>query len=429
LAGHHNALLSSMGVLLKVLQESFILVIQELRSNILRSMLSLLGVTIGIFCIIAVLSAVDSLKRNLESGLDRLGSNVLYVQKWAWGPGDNEEYPWWEYIKRPSPSYREYRILATRLESADAVAIETFRNSRLIKYERHTVRNVDVAAVTNEFDRIYNLVFAAGRWFYSSEAQGGQPVVVIGATVAEELFPGKTSPVGKQIWVLGNKVRVIGVLEKEGESLVDFSYDEVVLLPFEYLRRFSDTDGPFADNLLLVQAAEGVDNKTVIEEITPLLRSVRRLKPMENDDFSINEVTVATNALKQSFGILNIIGFIIGGFALLVGGFGIANIMFVSVRERTPMIGIKKSLGAKNHFILIEFLLEAVLLCLIGCALGLLMVWGLLSILEKTMNFEFVLSTGNILFGTIVSTFLGLVFGIIPAWMASRMDPVEAMRK
>jgi putative ABC transport system permease protein len=418
-----------MGVLLKVLRESFVLVIQELRSNILRSMLSLLGVTIGIFCIIAVLSAVDSLKRNLESGLDRLGSNVLYVQKWAWGNDDGGEYPWWEYIKRPSPDFREFRILSTDLEQADAVAIQTFRNSRLIKYERHSVRNVNVSAVTNDYDKIYDLVFDAGRWFSTSESQGGQPVVVLGATVAEELFPGKTNPVGKQIWVLGQKVRVVGLLKKEGESLVDFSNDEVVLIPFEYLRRFSDTDGPFADNLILVQAAPEVSNEKVVDEIIPLMRSTRRLKPMEKDDFSINEVTVATNALKQSFLILNIIGFIIGGFALLVGGFGIANIMFVSVRERTPMIGIKKALGAKNQFILIEFLLEAVILCLIGCGLGLLMVWGLLGILEKAVNFHFVLSGGNILFGTIVSTFLGLVFGIIPAWMASRMDPVEAMRQ
>ena len=277
-----------MGVLLKVLRESFVLVIQELRSNILRSMLSLLGVTIGIFCIIAVLSAVDSLKRNLESGLDRLGSNVLYVQKWAWGNDDGWEYPWWEYIKRPSPDFREFRILSTDLEQADAVAIQTFRNSRLIKYERHSVRNVNVSAVTNDYDKIYDLVFDAGRWFSTSESQGGQPVVVLGATVAEELFPGKTNPVGKQIWVLGQKVRVVGLLKKEGESLVDFSNDEVVLIPFEYLRRFSDTDGPFADNLILVQAAPEVSNEKVVDEIIPLMRSTRRLKPMEKDDFSIN---------------------------------------------------------------------------------------------------------------------------------------------
>ncbi len=417
-----------MWILLNVLKESFILVIQELRSNLLRSMLSLLGVTIGIFCIIAVLSAVDSLKRNLESGLDRLGSNVLYIQKWAWGTGE-EEYPWWEYIKRPSPNYREYRLLTGKLQNAEAVAIQSFRNSRVVKHESNSVRNVSISGVTNEFDRIYALNFAAGRWFSMGESNSGQPLVVLGATVAEELFPGRINPVGKEIRLLGQKVRVLGVLEKEGESLVDFSYDGSAIIPYEFLRRFSDTEGPFSDNMLLVQTRAELSNQALIDEITPLLRSIRRLKPMEKDDFSINEVTIATNALRQSFTVLNVIGFIIGGFALLVGGFGIANIMFVSVRERTPMIGIKKSLGAKNHFILIEFLLEAVLLCLIGCGVGLLMVWGLLSGLEKAMNFSFVLSLNNILFGTIVSTFLGLVFGIIPAWMASRMDPVEAMRK
>ena len=418
-----------MFVLYKVILESLRLVTAELRSNLLRSLLSLLGVTIGIFCIIAVLAAVDSLKQNLETGLERLGSNVLYIQKWAWGPGENDEYPWWEYIKRPSPSYDEFRLLDTRLDGADAVAIQAFRNSREAVYGRNSVRNADVAAVTNAFDRIYDLAFASGRWMSPTESHGGQNVAVLGATVAEKLFPGRINPVGKEIRVLGRKVRIIGVLVKEGESLVDFSYDETILLPFEYLRRYEKLDGRSADNIILVQAREGTENATVIDEIIPLMRGTRHLAPLEDDDFSINEVTVATNALRQSFGVLNIVGFLIGGFALLVGGFGIANIMFVSVRERTPQIGIKKALGAKNYFVLLEFLLEAVLLCLIGCGLGLLMVWGLLSILERAVNFPFVLSADNILFGVITSTIVGLVFGILPAISASRMNPVEAMRQ
>jgi putative ABC transport system permease protein len=416
-------------LILRVLLESLRLVGAELSSNLLRSLLSLLGVTIGIFCIIAVLSAVDSLKRNIEGGLERLGANVLYVQKWAWGPQEGEEeYPWWEYIKRPSPSYEEYRMLSTKLNGADAVAIQAFRNSRTVSFGRQSVRNVDIAAVTNEFDRIYDLIFDDGRWMSTGESHAGQNVCVIGATVAEALFPGRIRPLGKEIRVLGRKMRVVGVLEKEGESLVDFSYDDAILIPFEYLRRYSRLDGPFADNMILVEANAKVGNAAVIDEIVPLLRSKRRLAPQEDDDFSINEVTVATNALKQSFSVLNVVGFLIGGFALLVGGFGIANIMFVSVRERTPQIGIKKALGAKNHFVLLEFLLEAVLLCLVGCGLGLLLVWGLLSILEQAVDFPFVLSGGNILFGVITSSIVGLVFGILPAIQASRMDPVEAMR-
>lgn len=417
-----------MPVILQVFVESLRLVSAELRANVLRSLLSLLGVTIGIFCIIAVLAAVDSLKRNLESGLERLGSNVLYIQKWAWGPGEEEEYPWWEYIKRPSPSYDEYRLLSTRLDHAEAVAIQAFRNSRDVVFGRQRVRNVDVSAVTNEFDRIYDLAFAEGRWLSTGESHAGENVCVLGADVADGLFPGNLRPVGKEIRVLGRKMRVVGVLEREGESLVDFSYDGSILLPFEYLRRYSRLDGPFADNMILVQARPGVSNAEVIDEVVPLLRAKRRLPPLEKDDFSINEVTVATQALRQSFSVLNVVGFLIGGFALLVGGFGIANIMFVSVRERTPQIGIKKSLGAKNHFVLLEFLLEAVLLCLVGCGLGLLLVWVLLSGLEKAVDFPFVLSGGNVLFGVIVSSVVGLVFGILPAIQAARMNPVEAMR-
>ncbi|MFT7588048.1 MAG: putative ABC transport system permease protein [Limisphaerales bacterium] len=418
-----------MWVLARVVKESFILVIKELKSNVLRSLLSLLGVTIGIFCIIAVLSAVDSLKRNLETSLDKLGSNVLYVQKWAWTAGEGEEYPWWEYMRRPIPDYQEYKYLAANLEGADAVVLQTQRNSRRIKFSRYSVRNVAVSAVTNEYDKIYDLEFKNGRWISPVESHVGKNVVVLGANVASELFPDQINAIGKEITILGKKVRVIGVLAKEGESIIDFSNDNTVLIPYEFLRGFSKMDGPFADNSLMIEASEEVSNEYLKNEIIPLMRAYRKLKPMENNDFSINEVTLATNALKPTFAFFNIAGFIIGGFSLLVGGFGIANIMFVSVRDRTPMIGVKKALGAKKHYILLEFLLESILLCLMGCVIGLLLVWGVLNIAERATDFKFVMSAFNIIIGVSISSVIGVLFGFIPAYIAANMDPVEAIRK
>lgn len=416
-----------MGVLLRVLSESITLVAKELSGNALRSLLSLLGVTIGIFCIIAVLSAVDSLKRNLEADFSKLGSNVLYVQKWAW-TSEGGEYPWWEYLRRPSPNYAEFRALEQNLDGAEAVVLQTARNSRRARFGRFSVKNVDVIAVTNAYNYIYDIQFESGRWLSPLESHAAKNVCVLGADVAESLFPGQISALGKEITVLDRKVRVIGVLKKEGQNMIGFSHDNAVLVAYEYLRSFSKMDGPYAENNLMIKAREEVSNSSLRDEIIPMMRQLRGLRPLENNDFSINEVTVMAQALKSTFGILNVAGFMIGFLALMVGGFGIANIMYVSVRDRTPMIGVKKALGAKKVYILLEFLLESIMLCLVGCAVGLLLVWGVLELLEVYANFEFTLSLKNIVFGVVISTVIGVVFGFLPAYSASRMDPVEAIR-
>lgn len=401
----------------------------ELRSNILRSSLSLLGVTIGILCIITVLSAIDSLKRNLEASFDRLGSNVVYVQKWSWFAGEGGEYAWWEYVNRPAPDMEEYDMLRERLTLASSVSLQGTRSGKRVKFGRQQVRNATLSGVMNDFEKIYDLEFAAGRWFSFNEGQNGQSVAVIGSKIGEKLFPSNVDPIGKKIRIMGHRLTVIGVLASEGESMIDISNDEQVLVPYRFLHQKEGPGGPFQEDWLVLQAREGVANDELKDEIIPLMRAHRRIKPLDKNNFSINESTMITVALRSTFAVLNVIGWVVGAFALLVGGFGIANIMFVSVRERTPQIGIKKSLGAKNHFIFLEFLMESILLCLLGCTFGLILSWTALEIFERLADFEFVLSFRNVLIAVTVSSIIGTIFGMAPSIVAAKLDPVVAMRK
>jgi len=419
-----------MNVFFRTLSETFPQVMQELRNNKLRTFLSLFGVSIGIFCIIAVLSAVDSLKRNMESGLDKLGTNMIYIQRWPWEFG-NDEYAWWDYIKRPTMSYDEYKLLNEKLTKAKAVCIEVWLNADDVKYQSNNLQNVQMSGVTEDYDEIYTLNFKSGRYFAPNESVGGSEVAIIGYEVAEKLFP-NIDPVGKYLWFAESgrqyKMRVIGVLEKEGESIIDISNDNTIIIPFNYVRRVVDTKSGMIDPVIEVRPKDGVSANEIKDEIYPIMRNARNLRPTEENDFAVNEVTLAADALDSLFGMLNIVGFIIGGFSILVGGFGIANIMFVSVKERTNVIGIKKSLGAKNYLILTEFLIEAIILALIGCLIGLALVWALMLAVDQATGFGFILSWSNVLIGTSIAVALGVIAGIVPAITASRMDPVEAIR-
>ncbi|MFI5172989.1 MAG: ABC transporter permease [Chitinophagales bacterium] len=420
-----------MVALLRTITETFALVFQELRNNKLRTFLSLLGVSIGIFCIIAVLSAVDSLKRNMESGLDKLGTNMIYIQRWPW-QFSNEEYAWWDYIKRPTMKYSEYKLLNDKLSSAEAIAIEVWLNSDEVKFRDKTIQNVAISGVTEQYDKIYSLNFASGRYFVPNESVGGSEVAILGAEVAEKLFPPNIEPTGKYIWMTTSgrqyKMKVIGVLEKEGESIIDISNDNSILIPFNYIRRVVDMNSGMIDPVIEVRPKDGVTANEIKDEIFPIMRNARNLHPMEESDFAVNEVTLAADALDSMFAVLNIVGLIIGGFSILVGGFGIANIMFVSVKERTSIIGIKKALGAKNYLILTEFLIESIILALIGCIVGLILVWLVMFLADQATDFGFLLSFQNAFIGTSIAVVLGVVAGIIPAVTAARMDPVEAIR-
>lgn len=397
-----------------------------LRQNKLRTFLSLLGVTIGIFTIITVRSAVDTLRHNLQASVDKLGNNSIYIAKWAWAVGDGN-YPWWKYLQRPEPSLRDFDQLQKRSETAMAISYEIAFESRLIKYKSRTVSGATLNAVTQQHDKVWNFGFASGRYFTDMESRTGSPVGIIGFDIAQNLFPAGDA-VGKQIKIMGRYITIIGVYSKEGDDMLGNSDDKCILLPLNFVRNLIDVESDRYQPQIVVRGKTGISSEQVEDELRQLMRSIRRLKPGEDDNFALNKSTILTNGLNQLFGIMDTAGFIIGFFSVLVGGFGIANIMFVSVKERTNIIGIQKSLGAKNYFILLQFLIESVLLCLMGGIIGLTFVFlGTLAI-QGMFDVKVVLDMTNIIRGMSMAVFIGMVSGIIPAYSASRLNPVEAIR-
>jgi putative ABC transport system permease protein len=411
-------------VYLRLLKESFGFAMDALRKNKLRTLLSLLGVTIGIFSIIAVLAAVDSLDKKIKKELSSLDKNTIYLAKFSFGPS---EIPRWKRDQFPDVTYDEYEYLKTALPEAQELAFQYFVNRETIKQEDKTVSDVNIVPVSHEFIDIQGLEFISGRFYNESESNSGSAVAVIGDEIAKGLFDG-FDPIGKEIRLYGKKFVVIGVLKKQGEGLFGDSNDTSVFIPVNFLRKLYGENNDFMMPVILIKPEKGVDMPAFKADLSQKLRSFRGVKTSEINNFFINVLSGFTDLLDGFITNMNIGGWMIAGFSLLVGGFGVANIMFVSVKERTNLIGIQKSLGAKNKFILFQFLFEAVILCVIGGLIGIGLVWIISIVLTQALEFEFVLSFFNICLGTGLAAVIGLVSGILPAISASNLDPVEAIR-
>ena len=414
-----------MMLFLKLFGESFLFAYDALRQNKLRTFLSLLGVTIGIFTIISVFSAVDTLRNNLQKSVNKLGSNSIYIQKWPWGGGG--EYPWWKYMQRPDPKIREFDALEKRSQTALAISYEISIDNRIVKYKSNTVDGAQIDATTHDHDKTWNFDFEQGRYFTELESRSGSPVTVIGYDIADNLFP-NGGALGKKIKIMGKYVTVIGVYKKEGNDILGISDDKEILLPMNFAKNIVDVQNTNYGPQIVVRGRDGLSDVEVESELRGLMRSIRRLKPGSDDNFALNKTSILSNQLDVIFTVLDIAGLVIGGFSMLVGGFGIANIMFVSVKERTNIIGIQKSLGAKSYFILLQFLIESVLLCLVGGIIGMGMVFGVTFLVKAAADLQIVLDVHNIIKGLTFSIGVGILSGIIPAWFAARLDPVEAIR-
>jgi putative ABC transport system permease protein len=410
-------------VYLRLLNESFGFAMNALRSNKLRTLLSLLGVTIGIFSIIAVLAAVDSLDRKISKDLSSLDKNTIYLLKFSFGPSD---IPQWKREQFPNVKYTEYVYLKGVMTHTEQLGYQIFTRGESIKYESNTVSDVNIVPVSHEFIDIQGLEFEKGRFYNESEANSGAAVIVLGDDIAKSLFE-DAEPIGKNVRLYGQRFTVIGVLKKQGSSMFD-SDDASAFIPVNFVRKLYGDNNPNLTNVIIFKPEKGVDMDEYKSEISQKLRNFRGLKAGEIDNFFINVFGGFLDLIDGIISQMNVVGWIISGFSLLVGGFGIANIMFVSVKERTNLIGIQKSLGAKNRFILFQFLFEAIILSVLGGIIGLFMVWGIALILTNALDFEFVLSLGNILLGTGLAAIIGLISGILPAIAASKLDPVEAIR-
>ncbi|MDA3819633.1 MAG: ABC transporter permease, partial [Candidatus Delongbacteria bacterium] len=335
-------------------------------------MLSLSGITIGIFAMISVFTVVDSLERQIRESVSELGENVIYIQKWPWE--FSQDYAWWKYLKRPVPNMDEYKAIKERTRYIKSCTFMA-STSQTISRKNISMSNTGVLVATYDYKDNRAFDIKKGRYFTASEAQQGRNLAVIGYSVAKDLFP-YSNPVGREIKIAGNRVNVIGVFEKEGENMmVSTSHDNLVLLMANYGKRLFDIDSESLNPMILVTASDDADIEQVNDELEIIMRSERRLSPMEEPDFALNRASMISQGIDKIFATLDIAAIIIGGFAILVGGFGIANIMFVSVKERTRIIGIQKAIGAKSGFILTQFLCEAVVLSLIGGVFGLILIW------------------------------------------------------
>ena len=411
-------------VYLRLLKESFGFAMNALRNNKLRTLLSLLGVTIGIFSIIAVLAAVDSLDKKIKKDLSSLDKNTIYLMRFSFGPS---EIPQWKREQFPDVKYDEYEYLKSSMNDLDQMAYQFFVGRESLKFESESVSDVNIVPVSHEFIEIQGLEFEKGRFYNESESNSGAPVIVLGFDIAKSLF-GESEPIGKNIRLYGQRFTVIGMLKKQGEGMFGDSNDTSAFIPVNFLRRLYGDNNDALTPVILVKPDKGVDMDAFKAELAQKLRSYRGMKIDEIDNFFINVLSGFTDLLDGIISAMRGGGILISVFSFLVGGFGVANIMFVSVKERTNLIGIQKSLGAKNRFILFQFLFEAIILCVIGGAIGLLIVWLLSLLLTSVLDFEFVLSFWNILIGSGLSIVVGVISGILPAISASKLDPVEAIR-
>ena len=408
----------------RLLKEGFIFAFNSVIVNKLRTFLSLLGITIGIFCIISVFTVLDWMEKSVHDSISSLGENVIYVHKFPWGLNFNE--PWWDLIKRPVVSKNDYQAILNR-STKTAAACFTVSQSEPLKYRKNIANNVEIMSVTPEFVNIRAFEVENGRYFSPDESASGKNVAVIGAVIAERLFE-KADPVGKQFTISGKRTTVIGVFKKEGKGCIsDSGMDEETLVPLNFGKTFINMKNMFLNATLMIKAKEGVPLQELSDETTMILRASRKLRPNETDDFALNKASLISQSFDGVFAGINIGGWVIGGFAILVGGFGIANIMFVSVRERTNIIGIQKALGAKKFFILQQFLVESMLLSVIGGLLGILMIFIATLVINYLYDLNMYLTVSNMFLAVFISGLIGVVAGYAPANTAAKMNPVEAI--
>lgn len=420
-------------VLINIILESFKLAAKELYSSKMRSFLSLFGISIGIICLISVFSAVDSLQKNIQKSINSLGGDIIYVGKWPWLIAEGD-YPWWKYIQRPEVSREDFTSLEGNVKTASSMALWRYVNDYALKNDDSFIESVSGFAITEQYNEVRAFDIAFGRYFNAIEFTQEQPKVILGSAIAQTLFANPSQAIGNILKINGIPVEIVGILAKEGEDILGinkgFGLDNTIYFTDAFAA--AHLSQPYgSDPFIMVKAKENIPLDEVEAELAGKMRIVRKLSPNQEDNFALNRISVFTQAFEPVFSTMFMIGLLIGGFSIIVGVFGIANIMFVSVKERTAIIGVKKALGAKNIYILLEFFIEAMLLSFFGGLIGLITV----ILLFKGMNyalassdFVLVISQKNMLIGISISVFSGIIAGFIPALMASKLNPVEAIR-
>lgn len=409
---------------INILASSFRLTMQELMVNKLRTSLSLIGISFGIFCIIGVLATVNSLQANIQNQIKSLGSNTIYIDKWQYfhnGP----DYPWWKFVNRPEPAFDEVKLIKERSSLAKNVAF-LINQSLNIEYQSYALENVQMYGISEEENDIQPITIQYGRFISGAEFASGSAVVIMGYTDAENLFGNPALAVGKEVNVKKHKAIIIGVIEKTGKSLIGMDYDQSVFVPYRFARNLINEK--YSSPKIIVTGKKDITSQELADDLEGVMRSIRKLSPKQEDNFAVNQISGASERVSSLFSNINIGGWAIGILSLVVGAFGIANIMFVTVKERTPIIGLKKAIGAKKRSILSEFLLESATICILGGLIGLILVYLLTLILTNVFNFPVFISGGILFLAISICIIIGILAGLIPAVSAARLDPVVAIR-
>ncbi|HEX6333158.1 MAG TPA: ABC transporter permease, partial [Flavisolibacter sp.] len=371
-----------------------------------------------------VLAAVDSLEKNIRREIRSLGTNTIYIDKWQYNSRPGASY--WKFATRPAPRFPEMQALLSRVPTIKYAAFKI--ESRFpVQAFSSTASNVRVYGISSEFPMIQPLDIQFGRQLTAADHERGTASIIIGFELAQMIFPQPASAVGKTVGIRGRQHTVAGVLKKQGNQLIGgWGFDKSIIMTYTHARSMMDETK--ADPFIMVQGHEGIPGSEVAAETRTALRAIRKLRPLEEDNFSLNDVNDFSKTLGDAFRGVNLGGWAIGALAFIVGIFGVANIMFVTVRERTSQIGLKMAVGAQRSHILAEVLLESVFLCLLGGIAGLLMVAILVPVAATLAEFPVFLSPGLIATGLLISTIAGVAAGMIPAYQAARLDPVTAIR-
>ena len=406
---------------LRQLVEALKIAFDSLRANKARGVLTTLGIIIGIVAVITTMTAANGLSNNFKESVSALGSDVLYVSRMPWIVTGN----FFEFRNRPNLTLDEAGLLARRLRSARAVN-PTIDTTKSLKYRSAVLDNAAIIGTTEQQMLVSSAVPEIGRFLTRFDVQFKKNVCVIGTTVREKLFE-DVDPLNKTIKVGRGRFRVVGVMEKQGSAgfFGGPDFDSQVFVPVTaFTRAFG---GAHRDINVAVKAPLQASLADFEYELVGEMRKIRKLRPTDKDDFSINQMDALVGMFNNVMGVVVTIGLIITTISLFVGGIGVMNIMYVSVSERTREIGIRKAIGAKRRVILAQFLFESIAICSFGGLVGLLGAFGVTQLIDRLVM-PASISPAIVVVALIVSSTVGVLFGFLPAWRASRLNPIEALR-
>ncbi|MCB0838181.1 MAG: ABC transporter permease [Bacteroidetes bacterium] len=419
--------------LIQFIKEGLKIAIDAIAANRLRSFLTMLGVAVGIFAIVSILTMVNSMQTSITKNISALGNTTIFVHHFPWDEGRQD---WFKFFNRPMVNYKDFQKLKQNLNGVEGVMFSVTMRNQTIKAEGLSVSGVEVNGVTEDVAKVSEIDFMAGRFFSEVEHHLGSSVCMIGYNIAESLFGSPEKAVGNYIRIRGKRILVIGVGKKQGANMMfgAASEDDKIYIPYRVFAKLYSLTSRSSEKIIMIKASSHENLPFVENEIEGIMRASRGLRPQVENNFAINKQEALMNQFDKFFGYLEKGGWAISIFSILIGGFSIGNIMYISVKERTKEIGIQKALGATRSFILFQFISEAIMVCLMGGLIGLFLVFllglgvdAVLAQFSLPMSVSFAFS--DLMVGVGLSAFIGLVSGVIPAGIAASLDPVEAIRQ